>query len=494
MSTAGSATATRAQRRLRPNGVGFWGMIYAVVAVTAPLTAIASNMTLSIALGPGAGTVGMIVLVTVVLWLFSVGYVRLSRQVVNAGAYFAYITYGLGRRAGSASAMVATLLYNAGAAIMAALVGFFGNIFLARYGVHVPWWLIAALTIAACWWIGYLGLKTSTRINGWVAITETALVVVLAIAVIVRNPGGWSMNVFAPSEVFSTNFGLAFVLCILSFTGFEAAAALGEEAKDAHHNVGRATYSALLLLAIVFVIGVWTLAAAFDDVVAVAQKDPGGTFVAAASTYLGSWIAPVLIAMITMSFFAATLSFHSLASRYMFSLGREGYLPELLSRTSARLGTPVAAGTVQVAVCAIILVPFAVAGSDPLLNLAPAIAGMNALAVVILMVACCASMVAAAFRGRLAGSAWAVRLAPTLSGTALLAGGYVIVSHYEAVTGSDSTAVAAMPLTLVVAVAYGWWIAGRRGALPGSSLDHNPDLPPHPGERQDRPESAEGIA
>ncbi|WZH50480.1 MAG: APC family permease [Nocardioides alkalitolerans] len=448
--------------RLARDGVGVPGMIYAVVAVTAPLTALASNMTLSLALGGGVGTVGVIVLVAVILCVFAAGFVAMSRQVVNAGAYFAYIAHGLGERAGAAAAMVAVVAYNLGAALMAGFVGFFADLVLERYlHVDLPWWAITGVAVALVWGIGYLGLTVSTPVNGWIAISELVLVLALAISVLVQNPGGWDVGVLAPSTVFGGGFGLAFVLCLLSFTGFEAAANLGEEAKDARRSVGRATYAAILVLAVVFVVGTWAVVAAFDDAVAVAQADPGAMVTVAASTYLGAWIVPVLLTMITVSFFGAALAFHNLAARYLFSLGREGHLPPYLARTHARRGTPVPAGTTQVVLSALVLLPFVLAGSDPLVGLGPAIGGVNALAVVALMVACSASIVVASVRGLLVGSTWALRVCPTISAVALLGGAGVIVSDYAAITGTDARAVAAMPFLLVVAVAYGWWAAGR---------------------------------
>jgi Amino acid permease. len=47
------------------------------------------------------------------LALFSVGYVAMSKHIVNAGAMYAFVTRGLGRHAGVAAALIALVAYNA---------------------------------------------------------------------------------------------------------------------------------------------------------------------------------------------------------------------------------------------------------------------------------------------------------------------------------------------------------------------------------------------
>ena len=50
---------------------------------------VVSLTTLSIALGAGAGVPGTYVIAGLVLSLFAVGYVRMSRRMTNAGAFYA---------------------------------------------------------------------------------------------------------------------------------------------------------------------------------------------------------------------------------------------------------------------------------------------------------------------------------------------------------------------------------------------------------------------
>jgi amino acid transporter len=100
---------------LESNQMGVADIVFFVLALIAPVGVVVSLTTLSIAFGAGAGTPGVYVIAGVALALFAVGYVRMSRRITNAGAFYAYISRGLGRTAGTAAAYVAVVAYNAAA-------------------------------------------------------------------------------------------------------------------------------------------------------------------------------------------------------------------------------------------------------------------------------------------------------------------------------------------------------------------------------------------
>ncbi|MFE9445086.1 hypothetical protein ACFYO2_40375 [Streptomyces sp. NPDC006602] len=85
MSRLTSSTPTT---HLATDSLGISGLMFMVIAVTAPLTAVASNLTLGVAFGGGTGTVGVMVVATIVLAVFTVGCVAVSREVVNSAAYY----------------------------------------------------------------------------------------------------------------------------------------------------------------------------------------------------------------------------------------------------------------------------------------------------------------------------------------------------------------------------------------------------------------------
>lgn len=453
---------------LRLGAIGVLGLVVMVVGATAPLTAMASNFSLSLAFGVGPGTIGVIVLVVAVLAVFTSGYVVLSRAVVNTGAYYAYVAFGLGHTAGAITASVATIAYNAAAAVMAVATGYFTDLALSTYvGTDLPWWLYAAIALALTGLLGYLGVSVAARATTVICAVQFALLAAFVVAVLVRRPEGFDLGVVSPQAAFDGGIGLSVVFVLLSFSGYEATAAYCEEARDARRTVARATYLSLLLLGAVFLVATWAVVAAVPDVQDVAQADPGALLFGVFATYLGDWTGPLLGFVVAASFLGATVAFHTMATRYMFALGRAGLLPAPLARTHPRRRTPHVGVAVQLAVSVVLVAPYAVAGIDPLTGLFPAISGITSLAVIVLMRSCCASVIAAAARGRVTGSLWATRIAPAVAGTALLGCGGLILANYAEVTGSDSPWVNLLPLVLVAGAIYGALAQRRMTSQPG---------------------------
>ena len=55
------------------------------------------NTPLAVGFGNGLGVPAAFIFATVILTIFSVGYVAMSRKVTTAGGFYSYISHGLGR-------------------------------------------------------------------------------------------------------------------------------------------------------------------------------------------------------------------------------------------------------------------------------------------------------------------------------------------------------------------------------------------------------------
>lgn len=452
LAAAANSAPTEVSNRLRGGTLGVTGMVFLVVAAAAPLTAVASNLSLSIGIGAGVGTLGWIVVIGALLLVFSVGYVALSRCVVSAGAYHAYVEYGLGRSAGSAIAFIADVAYCMASAGMVVAFGVFADLTISVYiGADLHWAVYSVLGLILVALLGHFGADFASLVTTIVSLAQFALLLVLAVAVLVQNPGGFTLDGFTPHAMFEGGFALTAVFVLLLFGGYEAAAAHGEEAKAPIRNVRRATFIALSLLLVVFVMATWTLIGAFDDVVAIAAADPGALLNTVATTYLGPGMGAVMSVVVTFSFLAAAVAFHNMATRYTFSLARARMLPYVLSRTTHRRSVPAISSAVHIVIIILIIAPFIIAGADPLTGLFPAISGVTSLALIVMTVTCSISALVSALRGRLPGSRRATRIAPAFAAVGLAALGVIIVVNYPQVTGSDSPVIALMPLLLVAA-------------------------------------------
>ena len=88
-----------------------------------------------------------------------------------------------------------------------------------------------------------------------------------------------------------------------------------------------------------------------------------------ASDQLGTAALHLGHALFLTSLIAAMISFHNIIARYMFSLGREGVLPRAFGRTVPGTGAPKDGSLAQSVVGLVVILLYAVAGWDPLVQL-----------------------------------------------------------------------------------------------------------------------------
>ena len=134
---------------LKKGRLGVFGIVFFVVAASAPLVGMTGAVPVAMVPGNGAATPGAYLAAGITLLIFSIGYAAMSHHVTNTGAFFAFVGRGLGMRAGVASSYASLVGY---ITIQLAIYGFFGlvmNITMADYGLDLAWW---AWALIACSW------------------------------------------------------------------------------------------------------------------------------------------------------------------------------------------------------------------------------------------------------------------------------------------------------------------------------------------------------
>ena len=87
----------------------------------------------------------------------------------------------------------------------------------------------------------------------------------------------------------------------------------------------------------------------------VAQNNSANFFFIPAQHYGGAFLKGALSWFIITGSFACGMAFHNTTARYMYSLGREGVLPQALGRTHPRFRSPHIASTTQSMIAALIV-------------------------------------------------------------------------------------------------------------------------------------------
>jgi amino acid transporter len=455
--------------RLTRDAIGVPGIVFLILAAVAPLTATVVVVPIGIAVGNGGGLPGAFVLALIVLLLFAIGYAQMSRHVVNAGAFYAYVTKAMGPRAGVATAYLAVLGYNCFMAGATSTSGFFTDLVLDDiFGINLGWEVWSAVSLAGILLLGRRGVDVSARILGVALVLEVSILLIMDVSVLVQE--GWDFGAFNPDLVFGDGVGLGLLFVFTCFLGFEAAALFAEEARAPFTTVPRAIYTALVVMAAFYIVTSLSAVSAFgaDEVKGVVNDPdtggPGAMIFNVADEYLGSFLTDVLQLLLLVSLFAAFLALHNVATRYLYALGRVRLLPAALGRTS-RHGAPYVASGAQVAFNAIVVGLFIIGGADPLLDITASMTGFGTLAIVGLQLAAAVSVVVF-FRRRRDPRIWSTAIAPALGAAGLATVFVLAVANFETLAGSDAALIGLLPwlivIVLVIGVVVAQWLSSNR--------------------------------
>ena len=162
--------------------LGVASIVMMVVAAAAPLTVMAANSPLIIAMGNGIAAPLDAAIATLIMYLFTAGFIVMSRYVTNAGAFYAYIQKGLGRQVGLASATLATASYTFIVLALEAYLGYtLAELLHNTLSISVPWWVMSFVVVFVAGFLGYRHIEMSSRFLGAVSYTHLTLPTILLV-------------------------------------------------------------------------------------------------------------------------------------------------------------------------------------------------------------------------------------------------------------------------------------------------------------------------
>ena len=367
--------------------LGVSGIVLLVVAAAAPITVVVANFPIILMESGNVGAPLMILVATVILLLFSVGYAWMTQHVPDAGAFYSYVDRGLGQRPGRGTAAIALLSYVLLTVSMTCYLGVqAGNLFALWTGVQLPWWLISGVAILMVGALGYRQIDLSAKVLGVVLVLEVAAVLVIDIG-IVFSGRDLSMTPFSPAEALNGAPGLGLLFAFLGFFGFEATAVFRNEARDPERTVPRATYIAVIVIGVLYTVSSWLVISGLgaDTAVEAATANPDGVMVNLAAGVVAPIMADVVQLLVVTSMFACMLAFHNIVSRYIFTLGQRGVLPVGLGEVHPTFGAPSRASLwVSTITTAIVLISVAFR-LDPVTQIYTWYSGAGAVGVVLMM-------------------------------------------------------------------------------------------------------------
>lgn len=387
--------------RLKPNAVGLVGVAFMAIATAAPITAITSNLPIMAGLGTGVGSPAGFLIATLVLSIFSVGFVAISRHITTAGAFYGFISRGLGRVIGLGSGLLITMSYMVFEAVMVALFGVFAKeTVAAQLGIDAPWWVYGFFLVAVIGILTYFEIEFTAKVLGIALVAEILILGGIAVAVLLNGggPDGIPMAPLNPAEAFAgPSVGLGLFFAFWCWVGFESTALYGEESKNPRRTIPIATFIVVIGVGLFYAFVSWMIMSGngIEQSIALAgSSDPFETVFAPAREYLGDWAVVIFRWLLLTGTFACGMAFHNCAARYLYALGRERILPGALSRTHPRHGSPWSASLFQSAAVVVITVCFLISGLDPYVGQYTLMAILGTMGILVIQTICSIAVIA----------------------------------------------------------------------------------------------------
>jgi amino acid transporter len=271
---------------------------------------------------------------------------RFALRLPSAGSLYTYTVDGLGSFWG----FLTGCLYSAGCIIAgpAVLAGFSVFTALVMGNIGAPdllgqWWLWFGAGLALYFGLSWFAIEFSTRSQ--LVFTAFTVATLLLLAMVIIGKGGAAGNTLAVFSPAAAGVSWPLVLGgmafgILSFTGFETAAVLGEETRNPRRAIPWAVLGSVIVGAVFFILVTYATAIGYGVREATSAWPKSAAGIAALAdryaAYLGNW---VLLAGALSALFCG-LGVHNAASRTLYAMGRDGVLPRRLARTHRRHRTP----------------------------------------------------------------------------------------------------------------------------------------------------------
>src|SRR5579863_774124 len=295
------------------------------------------------------GTIGAICL----------GYVisLFARRYSGAGAMYEYLVHGAHPGVGVFGAGIygIGILFLGGGGVFIAN-RFLAQAFLADIHINISWWILGLVVLGIATGLNYVGVRVA--VEGVLALAAISMIpfLILAFTIIAKGgDGGNTLSVFTTSHSSWNSVFHGILFAVTLFIGFEAAASLGEEAREPKKAIPVALIGSVALAGLFYLLVTYAAAIGFGVKGAAAtwpaSPSPMGQL---AQQYVGHWLSVLIDLVVMLDSISVALAFTVAGSRVFFALGRDGLLPKFTTRVS-RHNTPLG-GTLIILVAGVIAV------------------------------------------------------------------------------------------------------------------------------------------
>ena len=292
----------------------------------------------------GGASALVYLLATIAIAFTAWSYAQMSSAVPHAGSVFAYVTQGIGSRAGFLAGWLAMLDY----LLIPSVAYLFTGIAMHALVPSVPAWVFTAAGLVITTAFNLAGVVVAARAGFLVLIAELAVFAIFVIGALValaaHGPARPWTAPFTGGGVDPMSIAGAMSVAVLSFLGFDAIASFAEETTGDSRQVGSAIFFCLgaagvLFVAQTYLAGVLTSPA--DAANLAAHPGLQGTaFYDLTRAAIAPWLATVLAVTKAIGPTFAAMSGQAAAARLLFGMARDGRLGRALATVDERHGVP----------------------------------------------------------------------------------------------------------------------------------------------------------
>ena len=426
--------------RLQGN-MGVGALVMSVLAFSGPLLTTSGFIPVYFPLlGADASGVPMVfIFVTIILVFFAMGFSKMGTVMDRPGGFYTYVTDGLGRNMGLMTAFLLIAGYLSIALFAPPLIAIYTQNVVENilHGPHIHWFIIAIVSVVGTTLLAYRRIDLSASVLFWVMCFESAAVFVFDAVCFIK---GYAINDgvvgFTVPSIATSGFGVVLLFVVGNFMGFEATVIYREECKNPQKTIPRATFAAVIGIGAFYFLASWGFLAYYGaNSAEVLTNDAAIAFMnilGTASKVFGDIVSVVVIT----SCFASLLSIQNVASRYLFSLGRDEVLAKTLGKVHVKHHSPHVAATAVGVIWVITLTIFLLTGKDPV-YLYLLFAGVGEFLIVTGIFMACLAVIAFFRKNKQYNfSIWTIFIAP---GIALIGLAFVLVKavmNFDALTGA----------------------------------------------------------
>lgn len=348
-----SPLASSATPTLRQGILGLRHAVVISVAVMSPAASIFFNTI------PQAGLVGAAiplcyVIGFIIALLIANQYSEMSRELPSSGSAYTFVVEGLNSQWGFLTGWLGLIAIIIGVPYSFILMSDNLHTLMVRwFGLNLHWsfWFTAAIgiTFALC----YIGIRQSLSVDLTFLAFEMGVCLILA-AIVFFNVGsheGFSAAPFTTSLLPEHgDLTVGIILGVLSFIGFETAAALGEETNNPRRNIPRAVFGSLIVVGIFYVLMAYVATIGYGiNNMANGYANDAAPFDTISRHFSGTSFGTIFVILIDiagiLSFFGAALAIVNGGARIIYTVAHDGLLPGWLAKMHPTRHTPIGAVT-----------------------------------------------------------------------------------------------------------------------------------------------------